>query len=471
MVAKNIFGGRSHTDHEACMLVRLFDKLFQNRNQQWTFYAQMARLLSGFAFIGLLARTLPSQLLGTWYIFISIFGIAGLIEMGLGQVIGRHAAYLKADCDLGRITGADFLLFSRIGERFYIVLSCVVSVIAFFSGIWWFKSNTQINLDASLVTAWLVYVSGGGFTIIGMYYTALMNDAGELWQSQRAAILAAGLNILVLFFLLIVPASLLLPATALLVSQSAVVLLLRHAFFNSQLVVSASQDDGIATLDISEEIKKIARDAVKMLVIMVSFQMLSSGFVLVLSSHLSAGLIGSYGLTMQLVGVVMTFSMIWSQSNFFEMAAMRQNSDAQGLRNIFLGGLARAATVASLGMLAIFFAGSLLLSWIGSKTILLQPVILAVVLAVVLFEFLVAQLSQMTISQGDMRVAYFSLLAALLICTAAILMLNAGYSLAEVFAVRLCLYACIVGIPILFISNKLLKIQQLKTDMVKHEIA
>jgi len=453
------------------MLIRLFAKLFQNRNQQWTFYAQMARLLSGFAFIVLLARTLPSELLGVWYIFLSIFGVVSLIEMGLGQVIGRHAAYLKADCELGRITGADFMLFSRIGERFYIVLALMVGSIAFFAGIWWFRGNTRVNLDSSLVVAWLVYVSGGGIAILGAYYAAMMNGTGELWQTQRAAILASILNILVLLFLLIIPGNLLIPATALLFSQLVVVILLRHAFRNSQLAVRARQDNCVVTLDATGEIRKIARDAAKMLVIMLSFQMLTSGFVLVLSAHLAPDVIGSYGLTMQLVGVVMTFSMIWSQCNFFEMAAKRQNNDAQGLRKIFYSGLARAAIVSSLGVLVILFAGSILLSLIGSKTVLLQQETLVVVLAVVLFEFMVAQLSQMTISQGDMRVAYFSLLAALLICTAAALMLAAGYSLNEVFVVRVCLYGCVVGIPILFISNKLLRIQQLKTDGVKHEIA
>lgn len=63
-----------------------------------------------------------------------------------------------------------------------------------------------------------------------------------------------------------------------------------------------------------------------MFLIMIYYQLLTNGFVLVLSKYITQREIGSYGLTMQLIGIVMSLSMIWSQSNFFEMAATRQTS-------------------------------------------------------------------------------------------------------------------------------------------------
>lgn len=240
------------------MLRRGFAKLFQNRNQSWTFYAQMARLLSGFAFVGLLARTLPSELLGTWYIFVSLFGVASLVEMCLGQVIGRHAAYLKVDYELGHISSADFLKFTKVGERFYFFLASAIGLIAVPIGLWWFGHiHAEWNLSATLIVAWLVYVCGGMLTILGAYYSALVNGAGQMWLTQRAAIFAAGMNVTVLLSLLVLPAMLLIPAAAMFLSQLLVVVLVRKSLFKLDVTRAAISTNETALIDTAEALPKM----------------------------------------------------------------------------------------------------------------------------------------------------------------------------------------------------------------------
>lgn len=439
------------------MLRRGFANLFQNRNQTWTFYAQMARLISGFAFIGLLARTLPSEMLGTWYIFVSLFGVASLVEMGLGQVIGRHAAYLKADYDLGRISCADFLKFAKVGERIYLFLAITIGVIVIPAGLWWLGyRRAEWDISVTLGLAWLVYVGGGMSTIIGTYYAALLNGAGQMWQTQRAAIFAAGVSVAVLLFLLLFPAMLLIPAIAMLLSQLLVVVLVRRALFKLDITRAAILFNGTDLIDTAGTLRNIAKDAAKMFVIMVSYQLLTNGFVLVLSKYLSQQEIGSYGLTMQLIGVVMSLSMIWSQSNFFEMAATRQSGDTAVLRKIFLSGLVRALGVAFLGMVGVFLFASSFLVLLGSKTGLLQPLLLAVVSGSALLEFSLTQFSQLLIARGDMRVAYLSLLVAITVCGVAVFLLSAGYTLTTVFMARIIIFSSVIGIPVLIVSYQLL---------------
>jgi O-antigen/teichoic acid export membrane protein len=453
------------------MLKRAFGKLFQNRNQTWTFYAQMARLLSGFAFIGLLARILPSELLGTWYIFVSLFGVASLVEMGLGQVIGRHAAYLKADFDLGRISSTDFLKFAKVGERFYLFLISAIGLIAVPIGLWWLGyKRAEWNLPATLTVAWLVYVCGGMLTILGTYYAALVNGAGQMWKTQRAAIFAAGMSMTVLLSLLVLPGVLLIPAIAMLLSQLLLVVLLRKAFFKLDITKVALSSSETALLDTTEAIHSIAKDAAKMLLIMASYQLLTNGFMLVLSKYISHQELGSYGLTMQLTSVVMSLSMIWSQSNFFEMAATRQSGNTSALRKIFFSGLIRALGIALFGMFCIYFLATPLLELIDSKTGLLRPLLLMVVLGSVGLEFVLTQFSQLLISRGDMRVAYLSLLAALTISGSTILLLSGGYSLITVFITRIVMFSCFIGIPVLIISRKLFRVPQSSTEVL-HEAA
>lgn len=420
----------------------------------------MTRLLSGFAFIGLLARSLSSELLGTWYIFVSLFGVAGLVEMGLGQVIGRHAAYMKADYDLGRISNADFLKFVKVGERFYLVLVSVIGLIAVPAGLWWLgHGHADWSLPISLTAAWFVYVLGGMLTILGTYYAALVNGAGQMWQTQRAAIFAAGMSVVVLLSLLVLPGVLLIPATAMLLSQTLLVFLLRRAFFKLEITQVALFPNEKARIDTTEALSSIARDAAKMFLIMVYYQLLTNGFVLILSKYISHQEIGSYGLTMQLIGVVMSLSMIWSQSNFFEIAATRQSGDTSALRKIFISGLSRALGIALLGMLGVFFVAPIVLVILGSKTSLPAPMMLAIILVAIWVEFGLTQFSQMLIARGDMRVAYFSLFTALVICGVAIFLLKYEFALFDVFAVRIVLYVLCIGVPVLLMVKTALKIE------------
>lgn len=441
------------------MLKRSLAKIFQNRNQTWTFYAQMAKLPSGFVFIWLLARSLPSELLGTWYIFVSLFGVASLVEMGLGQIIGRHAAYLKADYDLGRISSADFLKFAKVGERFYLLLSLIIGVIAVPVGLWWLeRTHTEWNLSAALTTAWLVYVTGGALTLLGTFYAALVNGAGQMWQTQRATIFTTGMSIAVLLSLLVFPGVLLIPATALLLSQLLNIVLLRKTFFKLDIIKDAALMSKLAVIDVRDAIQRIAKDAAKMFVGIISYQLLTNSFVLILMKYLTNKEIASYGLTIQAVSLVMSLSMIWSQSNFFEMAATRQSGDVPALRKIFFGGLARTLGISLIGMMSVFFLASPLLELIGSKTGLLQPQLLVVVLSTAWFEFSLSQFAQLLIAKGDMRVTYLSLLAALTICGSTILLLSSGNTLITVFITRIILFACFYGVPVLLISIKLLRV-------------
>ncbi len=455
------------------LLKKAFNTLFHTKNQAWTFCAQMVRLLSGFAFIALLARNFSSELLGTWYVFVSLFGVASLVELGLGQVIGRHAAYLKADLDLGRISNTDFLKFAKVGEVFYLFLTSTVGLFAFQLGRIWLglSDNKQdvsgssltplsISNEWSVLTAWLIYVCAGMLTLFGAYYSAILNGVGQMWQTQRAAIFSAGISIMVLMTLLVLPANLLIPATATFLSQLMIVLLLRTKVYRLDILLAAKTSNIPATIDIWNTLRNISFDAAKMLLIMISYQILTNGFVLVLSTFLQQKEVGSYGLTMQLVGIVLSLSMIWSQSNFFEIASTRQGNDTDALRRIFFSGLKRALGVASLGLASILLFADPLLSLMQSKTSVLEAPLIIVVLAAVLVEFGCTQFSQLLIARGDLRVAYLSLLASSSICASTTLLLYNGYSLALAFAMRMLLFSVFIGIPVCLLSFNMLRFQK-----------
>lgn len=445
------------------MLTYALKKLFQNKNQIWTFYAQIAKLFSGFVFIVLLARKLPSDLLGTWYIFVSLFGVASLVEMGLSQVIGRHAAYLNADYAAGKVTSADFLKIAKIGERLYLFLAIFIMAVALPIGLWKFgHSNAKMEFSTSLVSAWVVYVLGGGMTLLGAYYSAWVNGVGQMWKTQRTTILSTGLSITILMSLLIFPSNLLVPAAAMFFSQIFLVIMQRKAFYTLDIIKVALLNTESAQINARDEMQNIAKDASKMLMVMVAYQLLTNGFVLILSSYCTKSDIASYGLTMQMITVAISISMIWAQSNFYEMAATRNSINYHVLRKLFFDSLARSSGVALCGMICIYYIAQFLLESIGTKTTLLQPVLLAIVLGSAWFEFTLGQISQLSIAKGDMRVVYLSLLTAIAVSGLTVLLLSAEFNLTSIFLVRICLFVILFGIPVINMSRKFLRVSYTK---------
>jgi O-antigen/teichoic acid export membrane protein len=439
------------------MFRNAFNTLFVNKNQVWTLYAQLSRLLFGFAFIAILTKTFSSEMLGTWYIFLSMFGVISLIEMGLVQVMGRHAAYLKADYELGRKSASDFLNFVKMGERLYFILVIVIIAIATPLGIWWLNYAQGYPIKVgSLAFAWLIYVVGGGLAILSAYYVALVSGAGKLWLTQKVTIIATLINALALFSLFIIPPTLLVPAISVMLGQLWLVIVVRKILFRLDVVKVNTEKSKFLMRSNKVQLSIIGKDTARMFLIMIYYHLLTNGFFLVLSKYLTLEEIGSYGLTMQLSNIVISLSIVWAKSNFFDMASTHKSSDNIALRKIFFSGFLRSVAVSIMGFIGVVFFAPVLLSFLESKTSLPSTTLMSVILACIWIEFLITQFSQMLIARGDMRVAYYSLFTAVLILSSTIILLNYEYSLKEVFLSRVLFYMLFLGIPVMAMARKAL---------------
>ena len=426
------------------MITSLWKKIFQNRHQSWTFYGQLTRIASGLIFIGVLARTLPTEVLAIWYIFGAMFGFASLVEMGLGQVYSRHVAYMKSDYDSGKCSWDELTNFVRQGERFYFYLSGIISLIALFAGSWWLTRHNPAGFDNNILLEWFLYISGGACLIVGMFYGAVLNGVGEIWRTQKIAIISAWSSIVFLLLLFVAKGSLIVPVLAYLISQFVSLALGRHALVSMSFIGKLKA----GTVKIDKSLfDTVKGDTLKMFLIMASFQILTSGFVLILSAFFPHAVVASYGLTMQFVWVVLSISTIWSGTAFFEMASSYKRGEHTNSRRIFWSAFKRSALVCLLGMLGVFFFAPLVVQLLHSKTPLLEMNTMAVLLAVIWGEFIFTLFSQFCMSQGDMRVAYYYLVGSLCICAVSILLLDLGYSIVVVFLARLVIIMLSIGLP------------------------
>jgi hypothetical protein len=116
---------------------------------------------------------------------------------------------------------------------------------------------------------------------------------------------------------------------------------------------------------------------------------------------------------------------------------------------------------ALVGLMCIYFIGPTVLDLMKSKTKLPEAMLLAIILISMMLEFMITQFSQLLMARGDMRVTYYSLLGAILICISEVVLFTQEYNLMEVFLARMFVYIAFIGVPVFIMTRaQLFTVQQ-----------
>jgi len=434
----------------------LSQQIFSNTNQKWFFLGQIFRLISGFYILLILTRNLRTESLATWYIFTSTFGFASMLELGLGQVVGRHTAYLMADQKEARISLSQIYKFTKDCEKIYIAIALGVGAIAGLSACLTidFGAGLTGNSD-QLLLSWIVYCAGGVATILSGFYGALLSGTGRMWWVQKFTILGSIISLIVTSMIYVVGPTLLIPAAALLISQVTNLLMFRRHLFK-YLQSDDAKNSSSPNLP-TPKLNTLFDDTSKTVLGMLAFQMLTSGFLLLLSKHYPKAFVASYGLTLQFTTIVITISSTWLQGNFYAIAETKQSKDMKKMQSLFRGALVRSLACCVVGLVAFFSIGPKFLEFIGSNTMLPPMPTLALICVMVSFEFACGLYSQFLVARGELSVAYIALMSAIAVWGIVFAVLRCGLNVEMVFIARIAAMGVFFAIPQYLLYKKHLR--------------
>ena len=152
----------------------------------WGFLATAMRVFSGILVLPLMLRTLPSDHLGIWYVFLSLQGIAALFDLGFAPAVTRAVGYIWAGASELRHFGVATLDNARSSPHpnypllnelvstmrlYYRVFGVATAIVMFIGGVAWIWHKTIILPDANTLR-W-----GYGVVVVG----AILNSTGDLW--------------------------------------------------------------------------------------------------------------------------------------------------------------------------------------------------------------------------------------------------------------------------------------------------
>lgn len=395
------------------------------------------RVLLRFVTVALLLKVLDQRELALWYLFLAVFGVSAILEGGIKLVVTQQAARR------GKQSRPAFI---RAVLRLYWPVVMAVCLLAAGFGRWWFQSMSNVAFHDADIQPWLVFVLASGIGLMSGVQAGLISGSGEVALAQRNALLGQFAYVAAFLGLWLGGVvSLALPVLATLAGALATWLVNRHALHRlfpgfTRRVLSGRYLWAVG--------RGIMRDASRMMMGVLSYHLLTSVFLLLISASLSEHTVAAYGVSFQVLSLILGIAGIWMNASFPRLAAGRGNASL--LRREFGSVLLRAVPVLSAGlMLAVWIGPWAIEAWRGENLMLPFP-LLAMLATVLLLENIFSVGANLLQSQGQYgAVAQFSFVfASLSLLGAWVALLGLQWGLAAALGARLLVGILTYGWPI-----------------------
>ncbi len=177
----------------------------------WSFLSMLLRVGAAVLVLPLTVRVLPIEQLGLWYVFLSIGMLVSLVDLGFAPTVTRAAGYLWAGSErllpfgyanltvpAGETAKPNFALLGDLVATmrvYYRGLAVLVFLLLALGGSGWIWGRTAGMADAaSLRAAWLGYAAGGFLNMTAALWPALLAGVNGVRQGQQIIVVSQLVN-------------------------------------------------------------------------------------------------------------------------------------------------------------------------------------------------------------------------------------------------------------------------------------
>lgn len=343
-------------------------------------------------------RMMPAEMVGIWSVFVMITAFSGLLDFGFNPSFTRNITYVFSGVSILKINGFESALaknkavdygllkgvinamrwfYLRIAIALFLLLA-TLGTYYIFNLLQNYKGNHQ-----EVYIAWTLLCVINSYNLFTLYYESLLLGKGLVKRSKQIVIVGQTVYLIIATILMMAGYGL----VAIVSAQASSVLIIRwlsyNSFFTSELkqrlinVVPRSQKDVL---------KAIYPNALKIGLTCLGGFMVQRSAIIIGSLYLSLEEIASYGITMQLIGVVTGLASIYTFTYQPKIAQLRVVQNNQAIKELYLYGQKVLLLTYIVGGIGLFILGHWALSFIGSKTQLIPTAILLVAIVYSLLE-------------------------------------------------------------------------------------
>lgn len=364
----------------------------------WNYAATFLRIAAGTLLLPLILRMMPTEMVGIWTVFITITAFASLLDFGFGGTFTRNVTYVFSGVNNLKSQGFEIvsagtqtidygLLKSVITAMrwLYLRMAIILFLILVTIGTWYIHSLLQnYKGDTNEVyISWVILCVINTYNLYTLYYDSLLQGKGLIKRSKQIIIIGQTVYLGIAAILIVAGFGLI----AIVSAQASSIIIIRwlsyHSFFTSEM--KQKLNESILRHE-GEVLKAIYPNAIKIGLTTLGGFMVQRSAIIIGSLYLSLEEIASYGITMQLIGVISGLSGLYIATYQPKIAQLRVGQNNSTIKEIYLkGNFVLLFTYITCG-LGLLILGHWILNLIGSKTQLMSQLLISLAIAVSFLE-------------------------------------------------------------------------------------
>lgn len=367
------------------------------RDVIWGYIAIFFQMTSGLIILPFLLRLLTAEEIGFNYLMLTVGQMVALFDSGFSPMFGKNIAYLFSGAQELKKEGIVetkgdslnyHLIFTMISvaKMVYRRLSVVVLVLMLTGGTVYIYSITNgFSTIKNSFLIWIVYTISTFFNIYFSYYNALLTGSGKIMESKKAIIINKVGYIVISLALLYGGLGLLGVCIANLLSPF-IGRYFSYVYFYTPDFCSKIKGEVTSKEEVISIFKVIWYNSKKMSICMVGSYCINKFGMFLSGLYLSLEVIASYGLMLQLVGILSSVAQNYFITKQPQLASYKVNGERIKLLDLFSFSWFSFSLLNLLGCVLLVVLAPLLLDILNSNTHLPSKSIMLLFCIVYLLE-------------------------------------------------------------------------------------
>lgn len=366
----------------------------------WGYLAQALNIGAGLILLPVILKYLPAAEVGLWFVFITLVGLAQLLEFGFNPTISRNTSYIYAGAVAlqrdglpihdANITTVNLDLLASLlstARKVYRVVSLLAAALLLIAGSIYIATliPDETPGTSTLILAWITFASGYVITLYYGYINGMLHGRGDVTQSNKVIVATRGLLILLGSYALIAGHGLLGLGIASLLSSGIGRIIAMRYFFSDAYPEMRKVRFGLKKKN-DDLTHLLWHNASKLGAVQIGSFLIQRGNILIASSALGLAAAASYSMTVTILTVLMTVSSVLCQIQLPRLNAMQSRNERSTLIAIYGQIQLSAWAVFSLGLIFLVLLGDIMLGFVGSDTKLIPWPMLLTFGLIYLFE-------------------------------------------------------------------------------------
>lgn len=420
------------------------------RDVIWGYIAQFFQIASGLITLPLILNMLSAEEIGMNYLMLTIGSLVSLFDFGFAPQFGRNVSYIFSGVQelnregVGTNTGTvNYELLSTmisVAKMVYRILGCIVLALMLSLGSLYIYQVTNgfVNVNHCL-EIWIIYSISTFFNIYYTYFSSLLTGKGLIKEAKKAMLASRIIYIVLTFIFLFWGLGLLGVALANLIAPF-VNRYCSHGFFFTGELLKQIEVYQITKKEKIRLFRVIWYNARKLGLVFVGSYAINRLGMFFAGLYLSLEEIASYGLMIQLMGVVTTISTTLFTVSGPQFAALRIEKDRGRLLQRFAFTMNIFYLLFVVGSLFLILGAPLVLQKLNSNVILPAWYVLLFYSIVALLENNHSNFATFIVTENKIPFMESSLLAGLAIAIGSFLSLK--YTMLGVLGLVIVQCAC-----------------------------